>query len=88
MKALPLVHLAGGQEATLRLPMHRGAVVSGVIRYADGSPALEVRVSCEPEVSAQERLRASGDGLKPLSSVGNALCGWEFLLIRVRNACR
>ncbi len=73
VKALATVHVVSGQEATIRLGLHRGAVLFGTMRYADGSPATGVGVFCEPEVSLQERLRASGAGSKPLSPVGSAL---------------
>ena len=70
VKVLATVHVGSGQEATIRLGLHRGAVLFGTMRYADGSPATGVGVFCEPEVSLQERLRASGAGSKPLSPVG------------------
>jgi hypothetical protein len=42
--ALPSVHIGAGQVATLNLTLHRGAVISGRMQYADGSPAIGMTV--------------------------------------------
>ncbi len=50
---MPVVHVAAGKTVRISLKLHRGAVISGRARYADGSPATGAGVNCElPEIKA------------------------------------
>jgi hypothetical protein len=45
--SLPAVHVTAGQVASVKLTLHRGAVIAGKVEFADGSPAIGVRVGFE-----------------------------------------
>ena len=56
--SLSQVHVEAGRIASVSLTLHRGAVITGRIRYADGSPAIGVAVGCETTDSAERLERA------------------------------
>jgi hypothetical protein len=45
--SLPTVHVLPGQVSSLNLTLHRGAVITGQVQFADGSPAVGVQVGWE-----------------------------------------
>ncbi len=73
--SLSQVHVDAGGIASVSLTLHRGAVITGRIRYADGSPAIGVAVGCEAIDSAEhlERALSSGDRGKVPSPLQQAL---------------
>ena len=56
--SLSKVHVDAGGTASVSLTLHRGGVITGRIRYADGSPAIGVAVACEAIDSAERLERA------------------------------
>jgi hypothetical protein len=44
---MPIVHVEAGQVARVSLTLRRGAVLSGRVQFADGSPAIGVKVGWE-----------------------------------------
>jgi hypothetical protein len=42
-----MVHVKAGQVASVNLMLHRGAVITGRVRFADGSPATGSKVGAE-----------------------------------------
>ena len=71
--ALPTVHVGEGQTATLHLTARRGASVSGQVRFADGSPMVGAKVSCEPlvePVSSHARQSRQESALQRLVVMG------------------
>jgi len=59
--SLPQVHVGAGGSASVSLTLHRGAVITGRIRFSDGSPAIGVAVGCDA-IDSVERLER---GLRP-----------------------
>jgi hypothetical protein len=53
--ALPAVHIGEGQVGSVNLTLHRGAVISGRVQFADGSPATGWGVRWEPAESTLYR---------------------------------
>ena len=51
--SLPHVHIGAGQTASVSLTLHRGAVITGRMQFADGSPVIGTWVGCESIESAQ-----------------------------------
>lgn len=47
LASLPQVHVRAGQTASVSLQLRRGAVVSGRMKYVDGSPAIHTTLSLE-----------------------------------------
>ncbi|MBB6142421.1 hypothetical protein HNQ77_000359 [Silvibacterium bohemicum] len=47
LASIPTVHVSAGQTATVNLSLHHGAVISGRVQFADGSPAIGMQVSWE-----------------------------------------
>jgi hypothetical protein len=45
--SMPMVHVKAGQVASVNLMLHRGAVITGRVRFADGSPATGSKVGWE-----------------------------------------
>jgi hypothetical protein len=45
--SMPMVHVKAGQVASVNLMLHRGAVITGRVRFADGSPAIGSKVGAE-----------------------------------------
>jgi hypothetical protein len=45
--SMPIVHVAAGQVASVKLTLRRGAVIAGRVQFADGSPAIGAKVSWE-----------------------------------------
>ena len=45
--SLPQVHVGAGQTASVSLTVHRGAVISGRMKYADGSPVIDAMFGCD-----------------------------------------
>jgi hypothetical protein len=45
--SMPAVHSAAGQVASVNLTLHHGAVITGRVRFADGSPAIGLKVQWE-----------------------------------------
>ena len=45
--SLSQVHVGAGQTANVSLIIHRGAVISGRMEYADGSPVIHAIVGCD-----------------------------------------
>jgi hypothetical protein len=45
--SMPMVHVKAGQVASVNLMLHRGAVITGRVRFADGSPAIGSKVGWE-----------------------------------------
>jgi hypothetical protein len=45
--SMPMVHVKAGQVASVTLMLHRGAVITGRVRFADGSPAIGSKVGWE-----------------------------------------
>ncbi len=43
-EALPTVTIAAGKTSAITIALHRGAAISGVVRYDDGSPVAETEV--------------------------------------------
>jgi hypothetical protein len=46
--SLPQVHVSSGGMASVTLTLHRGAAITGRVRYADGSPVIGAMVGCVP----------------------------------------
>jgi len=53
LASLPRVHVSAGQTASVNVTLHRGAVITGRLQFADGSPAVGAAVGCESVESAQ-----------------------------------
>ena len=51
--SVPQVHVSAGQTASVSLTLHRGAVISGRMQFADGSPVIGATVGCESIEEAQ-----------------------------------
>lgn len=47
LASLPQVHVGAGQTASVSLTLHRGAVIAGRMRFADGSPVIGAMVGCD-----------------------------------------
>jgi hypothetical protein len=47
LASLPAVHVAAGQVASVKLSLHRGGVIAGRVRFADGSPMIGASVAWE-----------------------------------------
>jgi hypothetical protein len=47
LASLPAVHVAAGQVASVKLSLHRGGVIAGRVRFADGSPMIGATVAWE-----------------------------------------
>jgi hypothetical protein len=56
--SLSQVHVGAGGTANVSLPLHRGAVITGRMQFADGSPAIGVPVGCEA-IDSYERLESA-----------------------------
>ena len=65
--SLPAVHVAAGQVASVNLTLHRGAVISGRIQFADGSPAIGAGVEWEPVENIRFRAGLRNKVLSPLA---------------------
>jgi hypothetical protein len=59
--SLPQVHVAAGRTASVSLTLHRGAVITGRMQFADGSPVIGAMVGCE----SIERIRRLESALRP-----------------------
>jgi hypothetical protein len=68
--SLPSVSIAVGQVASVNLTLHRGAVISGRMQFADGSPAIGAGVVWEP---ADNILFRGGYRNKVLTPLAHAL---------------
>ena len=76
---LPSVHVVAGGEATMHVPLERGATISGTVRYADGSPAIHVAVTAEPVVNPLEPKHAKEARTEPISALEGTLMQPETL---------
>lgn len=56
--SLPQVHVGAGQTASVSLTLHRGAVISGRMQFADGSPVIGAWVGCE-SIEETQRLETA-----------------------------
>ncbi len=65
--SLPSVHVAAGQVASVNLTLHRGAVISGRMQFADGSPAIGAGVEWEPAENIRFRAGLRNKVLSPLA---------------------
>jgi len=45
---IPVTHIEAGKSATANITLLRGAVISGTIRYDDGTPAIDLEISVSP----------------------------------------
>jgi hypothetical protein len=45
--SMPMVHVKAGQVASVNLMLHRGGVITGRVRFADGSPAIGSKLGWE-----------------------------------------
>ncbi|HZL26117.1 MAG TPA: carboxypeptidase-like regulatory domain-containing protein [Acidobacteriaceae bacterium] len=45
---IPVTHVEAGKSATANFTLLRGAVISGTIRYDDGTPAIDTEISVSP----------------------------------------
>jgi len=71
--SLAVVHVAAGGVATANLTLRRGATISGRMEYADGSPAIGVRVGAEPLEGITFRTDLNNLRRMTLSPLQNAL---------------
>ncbi len=53
--SLPQVHVGAGKTASVSLTLHRGAVITGRLQFADGSPVIGAMVGCESSDSILRR---------------------------------
>ena len=84
--SLPAVHVASGQVASVNLTLHRGAVISGRMRFADGSPAIGAGVEWEPFESIFFRAGYRDYRNKVLSPLAEALQSFVSVLDSSRKA--
>ena len=67
--SLPTVHVAAGQVASVNVTLNRGAVISGRVQFADGSPAIGIAVQKELAETAMNSKAARLARPSPLQQI-------------------
>ena len=85
--SLPQVHVGAGQTASVSLTLHRGAVISGRMQYADGSPLIDAMFGCDSinsvlRLESLQRPENRGKIVSPLQEALQSLSSSQYVTQR------